>query len=110
MKLLLNLYNKNSKVLDIDKSCTVNELKTIIENEEMYPIEIQRLICNTKLMYTGTLSDNGLIEGDIVDVQLPILGGGNRYKKASSRMRWKWVKKRTRRLQRKRRKMRLRAK
>ena len=46
MQLLLNLYNKNSKVLEIDENCTVNELKTVIENEEMYPIEIQRLICN----------------------------------------------------------------
>ena len=110
MQLFLNLYNKNSKVLDIDESCTVNELKTVIENEEMYPIDIQRLFCNTKVLYTGTLSDNGLLEGDTVQVNLPILGGGNRYKKASSRMRWKWVKKRTRRLQRKRRKMRLRAK
>lgn len=110
MQLFLNLYNKNSKVLDIDESCTVNELKTVIENEEMYPINIQRLFCNTKVLYTGTLSDNGLLEGDTVQVNLPILGGGNRYKKASSRMRWKWVKKRTRRLQRKRRKMRLRAK
>jgi len=110
MQLFLNLYNKNSKVLDIDESCTVNELKTVIENEEMYPIDIQRLFCNTKVLYTGTLYENGLLEGDTVQVNLPILGGGNRYKKASSRMRWKWVKKRTRRLQRKRRKMRLRAK
>ena len=42
------------------------------------------------------------------EVCLRILGG-TRYKKSSSAMRWKWMLKRTRRLQRKRRKMRKRA-
>jgi hypothetical protein len=35
---------------------------------------------------------------------------GNRFKKSTAKMRWKWRKKRVRRLQRKRRKMRARAK
>jgi hypothetical protein len=38
------------------------------------------------------------------------MGHGTQFKKASSMMRWKWRKKRVRRLQRKRRKMRARAK
>lgn len=105
-------FPEGSRVISVDPAMTVQGLREVIEDSEFIPTELQRLVAGTQTLTTGTLEDNGLDEGDHVELLLNIVGGGeaSRYKKSTSRMRWKWKKKRTRRLQRKRRKMRARAK
>ena len=67
------------------------------------------LTSNSRIITNGTLIDNKLSDGVKYNVNLRIKGG-TRYKKSSAQMRWKWKKKRTKRLQRIRRRMRNRAK
>lgn len=60
----------------------------------------------------ATIEELGLNDCMEVAIILDCDGGAkgdSRYKKATSKFRWKWNKKRTRRLQKKRRKMRMRA-
>ena len=108
MQLIINLLNKTS-VYDLDKSLTIENLKNIIDDNEFIPPQIQYLTNGNKLLTTGTLEDNQLTEGSNIYLNLKLLGG-TRYKKSSSQMRWKWRKKRMKRLIRLRRKMRNRAK
>ncbi|KAJ8600424.1 hypothetical protein CTAYLR_001476 [Chrysophaeum taylorii] len=113
MQLLLNVVEGgDARTIDVDPAMTVAGMKELIEDETFVPADLQRLTTGTKTLTMGTLEDNGLKEGDNLQLLLGVVGGGeaSRYKKSTSRMRWKWKKKRTRRLQRKRRKMRQRAK
>ena len=112
----MQLFVRNggsTSTITVDEDLTVSELHQTVENVEFIPADCQRLVHGTSQLTTGTLSANGLVDGDTVQLLLRIEGGGgggdSRYKKSTSKFRWKWKKKRTRRLQRKRRKMRQRA-
>ena len=108
MQLFINLFGIN-KVYDIDQALTISQLKDLIDEREFIPSHLHYLTANSRTLTNGTLFDNKLSDGSNIIVNLRIKGG-TRYKKASSQMRWKWKKKRTKRLQRIRRRMRNRAK
>ena len=108
MQLFINIFDK-THTFDVDEAITINNLKEIIEINEFIPFEIQILSTGTKYLYDGTLIDNGINDCNTLSLSFRVLGG-TRYKKSSSQMRWKWRRKRIKRLQRKRRKMRNRAK
>tara|TARA_Y100000389_G_scaffold204765_1_gene259485 strand:- start:14008 stop:14334 length:327 start_codon:yes stop_codon:yes gene_type:complete len=108
MLLFVNILNKTHS-LELDSALTIDELKNMIEINEFIPSDMQILSHGTKNLYLGTLNDNDITPGSTLNLNCRVLGG-TRYKKSSSQMRWKWRKKRIRRLQRKRRKMRNRAK
>jgi hypothetical protein len=98
----------------IDEACTLAQLKLVIEDLTFMPAGVQCLTMGDELLAEedATLDEFGLSDGAELELLLEIEGGAkgdSRYKKATSRFRWKWAKKRTRRLQKKRRKMRQRA-
>jgi|TARA_B100000902_G_scaffold117790_2_gene118447 hypothetical protein len=108
MQLLINFSGK-SQVYDVDEALTIPQLKNLIEDNEYIPSNSQYLVCNDKILVNGTLEDNQLEDTNNIYVNLRILGGACRYKKATSRLRWKTKLKRMRRLKRIRRKNRLRS-
>ena len=108
MQLFINLFGIN-KLYDIDEDLTISQLKQLIDEREFIPTDLHYLTSNGGILTNGTISDNKLSDGSNITLNLRIKGG-TRYKKASSQMRWKWKKKRTKRLQRIRRRMRNRAK
>ena len=108
MQLLINFSGK-SEVYDVDKYLTIPQLKNLIEDNEYIHSELQYLVCNDKILVNGTLEDNQLEDTNNIYVNLRILGGACRYKKATSRLRWKTKLKRMRRLKRARRRNRLRS-
>lgn len=108
MQLLINFSGK-SQVYDVDEALTIPQLKNLIEDNEYIPSNSQYLVCNDKILLNGTLEDNQLEDTNNIYVNLRILGGACRYKKATSRLRWKTKLKRMRRLKRIRRKNRLRS-
>tara|TARA_Y100000389_G_C17088840_1_gene330318 strand:+ start:124 stop:450 length:327 start_codon:yes stop_codon:yes gene_type:complete len=108
MQIFLSLLDK-IHTYDLDGSITIDDLKNLININEFIPKNIQTLSNSSRLLYKGTLEDNNIVEGSMISLTFPLLGG-TRYKKSSSQMRWKWRRKRIKRLQRKRRKMRNRAK
>ncbi len=108
MQLLINFLGK-SEVYDVDEALTIPQLKNLIEDNEYIPSNSQYLVCNDKILVNGTLEDNQLEDTNNIYVNLRILGGACRYKKATSRLRWKTKLKRMRRLKRIRRKNRLRS-
>lgn len=108
MQLLINFSGK-SEVYDVDEALTIPQLKNLIEDNEYIHSELQYLVCNDKILVNGTLEDNQVKDTNNIYVNLRILGGACRYKKASSRLRWKTKLKRMRRLKRARRRNRLRS-
>ena len=108
MQLLINFSGK-SQVYHVDEALTIPQLKNLIEDNEYIPSNSQYLVCNDKILVNGTLEDNQLEDTNNIYVNLRILGGACRYKKATSRLRWKTKLKRMRRLKRIRRKNRLRS-
>ena len=108
MQLLINFSGK-SQVYDVDEALTIPQLKNLIEDNEYIPSNSQYLVCNDKILVNGTLEDNQLEDTNNIYVNLRILGGACRYKKPTSRLRWKTKLNRMRRLKRIRRKNRLRS-
>ena len=108
MQLFIKFAN-NSKVYDVDKSLTICQLKNLIEDIEYIPNDLQYLTNSGKILNNGTLEDNKLENESHIDVNLRILVGSCRYKKSTSRLRWKTKLKRMRRLKATRRKNRLRS-
>uniref|UniRef100_A0A6C0KYV1 Ubiquitin-like domain-containing protein n=1 Tax=viral metagenome TaxID=1070528 RepID=A0A6C0KYV1_9ZZZZ len=108
MQLFIKFAN-NSKVYDVDKSLTICQLKNLIEDIEYIPNDLQYLTNSGKILNNGTLEDNKLENESHIDVNLRILGGSCRYKKSTSRLRWKTKLKRMRKLKATRRKNRLRS-
>ena len=108
MQLLIKFLSK-SEVYEVDEALTIPQLKNLIEDNEYIPSNSQYLVCNDKILVNGTLEDNQLEDTNNIYVNLRILGGACRYKKATSRLRWKTKLKRMRRLKRIRRKNRLRS-
>eukprot|EP00615_Pteridomonas_danica_P001578 CAMPEP_0114340946 /NCGR_PEP_ID=MMETSP0101-20121206/8710_1 /TAXON_ID=38822 ORGANISM="Pteridomonas danica, Strain PT" /NCGR_SAMPLE_ID=MMETSP0101 /ASSEMBLY_ACC=CAM_ASM_000211 /LENGTH=114 /DNA_ID=CAMNT_0001474367 /DNA_START=10 /DNA_END=354 /DNA_ORIENTATION=- len=102
------------KTVTLSEACTLKQLKMVVENETFIPSAQQALVAEDELLVDeeATCEELGLFEGMEVELLLDVEGGAkgdSRYKKATSKFRWKWNKKRTRRLQKKRRKMRMRA-
>uniref|UniRef100_A0A7S3NIG3 Ubiquitin-like domain-containing protein n=1 Tax=Aureoumbra lagunensis TaxID=44058 RepID=A0A7S3NIG3_9STRA len=92
VQLFVNLpTGEDTKTVDVDPALTVAGLRELIADEEFIPEELQRLVVGTKTLTMGTLEDNGLEEGDSVQLLLDVVGGGeaSRYKKSTSCMRWK---------------------
>ena len=102
-------FNDKSELYDVDKALTIPQLKHVIENNTYIPTDSQYLICNNRILNNGTLEDNGLENECNIHLNLRIKGGSCRYKKSTSRLRWKTKLKRMRRLKRSRRKARLRS-
>tara|TARA_Y100000389_G_scaffold187118_1_gene208205 strand:+ start:2087 stop:2428 length:342 start_codon:yes stop_codon:yes gene_type:complete len=110
-QILLNFFGKYLQVISIDISMNVLDLKRTIEEKLFIPANFIVLKKATSLLDDKMVfEDLNLVEGNTIDVDLRVLGGSCRYKKAHSKMRWKSKLKRARRLQRARRKMRNRAK
>ena len=98
----------------IDEACTLAQLKAAVEDATFVPAALQALVSGDELLAEedATLEELELADGMELELVLEVEGGAkgdSRYKKSTSRFRWKWAKKRTRRLQKKRRKMRQRA-
>ena len=97
MQIFLSTEGATS-TLEVDPALTVEQLKDVIEDVEFVPAELQRLQVGARRLAHGTLEDNALAAGCTVELLLDVAGGGeaSRYKKSTSKMRWKWKKKRTR--------------
>ena len=108
MQLFIKFSGK-SEVYDVDEALTIPQLKHVIEDNTYIPIDSQYLVCNNRILNKGTLEDNGVENECNIYLNLRIKGGSCRYKKATSRLRWKTKLKRMRRLKRARRKNRLRS-
>ena len=113
MQLFIKTPDGKPEIITANLSLSVENITHLIEDKLFVPSFFQRLYSQGEcLNHDDCIEDLGLKDGDTLELNYDILGGGknaSRFKKASSCFRWKWKKKRTRRLQKKRRKMRLRA-
>jgi len=114
MQLFVQAPGGGSTSVTLDEACTLKQLKMVVEDATFVPADVQSLVINDELLADedATLEELGLTSGMDLSLLVEVEGGAkgdSRYKKATSRFRWKWCKKRTRRLQKKRRKMRQRA-
>ena len=106
------LFGKETVRMNVDEAMTFAQLKECIENSYFVDAEMIYLTDEFQNLYSDKmiLQDVKFGVDNKIYAFLKILGGkGYRYKKSSSGMRWKWILKRQRRLQRMRRKMRRRA-
>ena len=85
--------------LTYTKFDSIESVKDSVECITLLPADLVKLRHGGLQLNSGNLDENGIEDGDTLDVNLSIFGG----------MRAKWRKKRMRRLRRKRRKMRQRA-
>ena len=85
--------------LTYTKFDSIESVKVGVESISFLPADLVKLRHGGLQLNSGNLDENGIEDGDTLDVHLSIFGG----------MRAKWRKKRMRRLRRKRRKMRQRA-
>ena len=109
-----NLAGK-TLTFDVESADTIATVKTKIMNKDGIPVGQQRLIYACKHLYDDHIVDDYAIrKHSTIDLTLRLCGAGahksNPWKKSTAKMRWKWRKKRVRRLQRRRRKMRQRSK
>lgn len=103
------VLNDEFETFELDISTTIYQFKKIIENKYFVPPE-SFYICNSKRIFKDNeIFENILNEITNLQVIFRLFGGTCRYKKASSKMRWKHKLKRMRRLKRIRRRMRNRA-
>tara|TARA_B100001057_G_C22041956_1_gene641323 strand:+ start:104 stop:448 length:345 start_codon:yes stop_codon:yes gene_type:complete len=113
MQLFIKTPDGKPEIITANLSLSVENITHLIEDKLFVPSFFQRLYSQGEcLNHHDCIEDLGIKDGDTLELNYDILGGGknaSRFKKASSCFRWKWKKKRTRRLQKKRRKMRLRA-
>lgn len=98
MQIFVHSANGKEILVSLPEGATVNDLKTIIEDQEFIPADMQRLVFASETLSCGTLADF-MPELSVVELEMGVNAG----------MRAKWRKKRMRRLRRKRRKMRMRA-
>ncbi|KAL6122098.1 hypothetical protein NUSPORA_00891 [Nucleospora cyclopteri] len=77
MLLKLKSLTGKDKIIEIDGSATINELKQKIEEYEMISSEQQRLICNGKILIKGdkTLSQYKITSNSIIHFVLALRGG-----------------------------------
>lgn len=107
----VNFVNCFEEDISVDSAMTIFNLKKHLENIFFFPEELMILKLNNQMLSNELLLQNlNLNFNSQIDIELKVLGGNCRYKKSHSMLRWKSKLKRTRRLQRKRRKMRNRAK
>lgn len=99
MQLLIATPDGATTSYNVDRDCSVDSLKLQIENREVIPADLIRLVSGTTILTGGLLCNHAVEEDDTLTMVLNVEGG----------MRAKWRKKRMRRLRRKRRKMRQRA-
>lgn len=114
MRVRLNITETWKNVIyNVDSSSTILEVKKLIDNE--YFIDANSFYIRNKssrMLHNHEILDDICTntQNDELDLEVCMrVVGGTLYKKSSSMMRWKWQKKRIRRLQRIRRKMRQRS-
>lgn len=77
MNLKLKSLTGKDKIITIDASSTVNELKQKIEEYEMIPPSQQRLICAGKVLVQGekTLQQYKIASNSVIHFVLALKGG-----------------------------------
>lgn len=110
-KINVNFSNCFTEEVTVDIAMTIHDLKKHLENIFFFSKDLMILKENNRILDNYLILENlNLNSNSQIQVDIKILGGTCRYKKSHSMLRWKSKLKRTRRLQRKRRKMRNRAK
>ena len=75
MKVLVNLEGETS-TFDVAENSTVEDLKKIIDEKELYNAEIQRLyLGECELSNENTLESSGVIDGSLINMKVSLLGG-----------------------------------
>ncbi|EDQ31057.1 ubiquitin [Enterocytozoon bieneusi H348] len=79
MILKLKSLTGKDKIIEIDGSCTIQELKEKIEEYEMIPPEQQRLISGGKVLVEGnkTLTQYKIGSNSVIHFVLALRGGNN---------------------------------
>lgn len=77
MNLKLKSLTGKDKIITIDGSCTINELKQKIEEYEMIPPNQQRLICGGKILTEGekTIQQYKITSNSLIHFVLALKGG-----------------------------------
>ncbi|OQS53762.1 RUB3 [Ecytonucleospora hepatopenaei] len=77
MNLKLKSLTGKDKIISIDASCTVKELKEKIEEYEMIPPQQQRLICGGKILTENnkTLQQYKINSNSVIHFVLALKGG-----------------------------------
>jgi len=63
-------FGNKTKYLTLMKKMTINNLKLIINDMEAYPIKNILLICNGKILESGTIESNKIQNDDMVIIMI----------------------------------------
>ena len=75
MKVLVNMDGETAS-FDVAETSTIADLKKMIDENESYDQEIQRLyLGSVELTDNSTLESCGIAEGSLVDMKISLLGG-----------------------------------
>ena len=80
MNLKLKSLTGKDKIITLDASCTIDELKQKIEEYEMIPPQQQRLICGGKVLIAGdkTLQQYKIASNSVIHFVLALKGGSSK--------------------------------
>ena len=84
VRLNIRLPTGRVTVIDIRPANTVHMLKTKVLDKERIPIKEQRLqFNNLELANRKMLKSYGIVDGDVITLSMPVVGGGKRGKQAT---------------------------
>jgi large subunit ribosomal protein L40e len=76
MKVLVNLEGEIAS-FNINENSTIGDLKSMIDNQELYDVDIQRLYLGQIELSDNaiTLDSCGIADGSLLDMKVTLLGG-----------------------------------
>ena len=93
-QLFVRTPNGEAQAVSVNEACTLAQLKLIVEDTTFVPAALQCLVVEDEMLAEeeATIEELGLEEGMELELLLEVEGGAkgdSRYKKSTSKFRWK---------------------